>query len=107
MSIPQAVLASVPDLECGFSRDLFTHWCSNPRNSIIVTNRTAQSTLARRLIDNLKVTSLELEIRRRVPLQGAELEEYKMKEREKAAAEAKRWGRHDSLAGSDCWLFIV
>lgn len=82
----QAVLASMPDLECGFSRDLFIGWCSNPRNSIIVTNKTSQSTLARRLIDNLKVTSLELEVRRRVQLEGAELEEYRMKEKEKAAA---------------------
>lgn len=80
------MLASVPDLECGFSRNLFMHWCSNPRNSIIVTTKTSPNTLARRLIDNLKVTSLELEVRRRVPLEGVELEEYWMKEKEKAAA---------------------
>ncbi len=31
-----------------------------------------------------------MNVSRRVPLQGAELEEYKVKEREKAAAEAAK-----------------
>ena len=32
-----------------------------------------------------KVTSVDMNVMRRVPLQGAELEEYQAKEREKAA----------------------
>jgi len=35
----QVVLASTPDMECGFSRELFLQWSSNPHNSIIITNR--------------------------------------------------------------------
>ncbi|XP_024082036.1 probable cleavage and polyadenylation specificity factor subunit 2 [Cimex lectularius] len=33
------VLASMPDLECGFGRDLFIEWASQPENSIILTSR--------------------------------------------------------------------
>lgn len=58
----QAVLVSVPDIECGFSRDLFVQWASNPRNSIILTSRPASGCLARKLIDNLKMKSIELEV---------------------------------------------
>lgn len=36
---PKVVLASTPDMESGFSRELFVQWASNPSNSIIVTNR--------------------------------------------------------------------
>lgn len=88
---PQAVLASVPDLECGFSRDLFIQWASNPRNSIILTSRPAPGCLARQLIDNLKVRSLDMEIRKRVPLEGEELETFLVKQKEgKLAAEAAK-----------------
>ena len=101
----QAVLCSSPDMECGFSRDLFIQWCTNPHNSIIFTSKTGQNTLSRILIDNLKVsldhyllpiilpthttivqvTSVDMNVMKRIPLQGAELEEYQAKEREKAA----------------------
>ena len=83
---PQAVLASVPDLECGFSRDLFVQWASNPRNSIILTMRPSLGCLARQLIENLKLTTLEMEVRRRVCLEGEELEAYRQKEREERMA---------------------
>lgn len=59
---PKVVLASQPDLECGFSRDLFIQWCEDPKNSIILTYRTTPGTLARFLIDNPaeKVTEIEV-----------------------------------------------
>ena len=56
----KAVLTSMPDLECGFSRELFVQWASTPRNSIILTSRPAPGTLARHLIDNLNTKSIEL-----------------------------------------------
>lgn len=56
------MLVSVPDLECGFSRDLFVQWASNPQNSIILTSRPAVGCLARDLIDNLKMKTIELEV---------------------------------------------
>ena len=49
---PKVVLASMPDLEAGFGRELFLQWGSNPRNSVILTSRTPKGTLARDLIDN-------------------------------------------------------
>ena len=36
---PKVVLASMPDLECGFSRELFALWATHPKNSIILTSR--------------------------------------------------------------------
>lgn len=36
---PKVVLASSPDLEMGYSRELFLQWCSNPNNSVIITTR--------------------------------------------------------------------
>lgn len=36
---PKVVLASSPDMESGFSRELFLQWCANPVNSIILTTR--------------------------------------------------------------------
>lgn len=36
---PKVVLASLPDLEMGFSRELFATWAPNSKNSIILTSR--------------------------------------------------------------------
>ena len=51
---------SVPDLECGFSRDLFVQWTAMPKNSVILTSRSSPGTLARFLIDNPKDTTVEM-----------------------------------------------
>lgn len=83
---PKAVLVSVPDLECGFSRDLFVQWTSNPKNSIILTTRSSPGSLARHLIDNPKTSSVEMMVRRRVYLEGEELERFRRKEREEKLA---------------------
>jgi hypothetical protein len=40
---PKVVLASMPDLECGFARELFMAWCSNPKHSIILTSRSHET----------------------------------------------------------------
>ena len=57
--------------------------------------------LARQLIENLKLSSLELEVHRRVCLEGEELEAYRQKEREERAAkeQAEKWGEWGLLAG--------
>ena len=49
---PKVVLASMPDMECGFSRELFAQWCTNPNNTIILTSRSSPGTLANDLIEN-------------------------------------------------------
>lgn len=73
---PKVVLASCPDLESGFSRELFVQWAHSPHNSIILTTRTPHGTLARDLIDNGGNRRVELEIKRRVELEGVELDEF-------------------------------
>ncbi|XP_058801981.1 probable cleavage and polyadenylation specificity factor subunit 2 [Phymastichus coffea] len=80
---PKVVLASTPDMECGFSRDLFLQWCSNPQNSIIITSRTSPGTLARDLVENGGNRNIVLDIKKKVKLEGAELEEYLKKEKQK------------------------
>jgi cleavage and polyadenylation specificity factor subunit 2 len=80
---PKVVLASSPDLESGFSRELFLQWAHNPTNSVILTTRTATGTLARDLIDNGGNRRVELDIKKRIELEGTELEEYMRTEGEK------------------------
>lgn len=59
---PKVVLCSQPDLESGFSRELFIQWCQDARNSIILTYRTTPGTLARYLIDHPGEKMLDLEV---------------------------------------------
>ena len=81
-------MASTPDLECGFSRSLFLNWANDSRNTIILTNRTTPETLGRKLIDeNQSLERIVLEVKKRVPLEGEELEEYYRKQKEKQLEE--------------------
>ncbi|KAL8565141.1 cleavage and polyadenylation specificity factor subunit 2 [Nucella lapillus] len=102
---PKVVLASTPDLQSGYSRDLFVAWCGNSRNSIVLTAKTSPRTLARWLIDNHEAKTVTLEIRRRVKLDGAELEEYHKKKQEDETGDARRKIQHafkdDDLDDSD------
>ncbi|CAG0914549.1 unnamed protein product [Notodromas monacha] len=79
---PKVVLASLPDLECGFSRDLFHNWVQDRKNAIILTSKTSPGTLARHLIDNPNLKELELEVRKRIRLEGRELEDHKFRLKE-------------------------
>lgn len=47
LTSPKLVFASPPDMQCGFSRELFIEWCKNENNLIILTKRPAVNTLAR------------------------------------------------------------
>ncbi|KAH0502430.1 Cleavage and polyadenylation specificity factor subunit 2 [Microtus ochrogaster] len=99
---PKVVLASQPDLECGFSRDLFIQWCQDPKNSIILTYRTTPGTLARFLIDNPSEKVTEIELRKRVKLEGKELEEYVEKEKlKKEAAKKLEQSKEADIDSSD------
>uniref|UniRef100_A0A673GEZ4 Cleavage and polyadenylation specificity factor subunit 2 n=1 Tax=Sinocyclocheilus rhinocerous TaxID=307959 RepID=A0A673GEZ4_9TELE len=86
---PKVVLCSQPDLEAGFSRELFIQWCQDAKNSVILTYRTTPGTLARYLIDNPGEKRIELEIRKRCRLEGRELDEYMEKEKMKKEAAKK------------------
>lgn len=103
---PKVVLCSTTDMESGFSRELLVQWAGNPNNSIIITsrlvfvcffllfliynrlncayNRSSPGTLARDLLVNGgNGRKIELDVRRRVDLEGAELDEYMRTEGEK------------------------
>lgn len=85
---PIAVLATQPDLESGFARDLFTLWSTNPNNFIIFTQRPSPGTLGYEVSQLISIPEnvprlLQVEIWQRIELQGEELEEYKKKEEEK------------------------
>ncbi|KAK0182676.1 hypothetical protein PV327_000789 [Microctonus hyperodae] len=99
---PKVVLASTPDMECGFSRDLFLQWCSNPQNSIIITSRTSPGTLARDLVENGGNRTITLEIKKRVKLEGFELEDYQKRERIKQEMMKQEQMETDDISsGSD------
>ncbi|KAG5882199.1 hypothetical protein JTB14_021850 [Gonioctena quinquepunctata] len=83
VSSPKVVLASSADMESGYSRELFLQWCSNSSNSIILTTRTSPGTLARDLVDNGGGRTIDLTVERRVKLEGAELEEYEKRQKER------------------------
>ncbi|KAL4134914.1 hypothetical protein QTP88_006598 [Uroleucon formosanum] len=89
VSEPKVVLASNGDLESGFSREVFIMWASNPKNSIILTDRTAPGTLARDLIDEGGDRNIKLIIKKRVPLDENELEEYNIKHDEEKMEASK------------------
>lgn len=80
---PKVVLASVDDLECGFSRELFIQWANVRRNCIIMTTRPPPGTLARTLLDQPNTPAIELEVKTRVDLEGDELEEFYHQQAEK------------------------
>ncbi|XP_041968998.1 probable cleavage and polyadenylation specificity factor subunit 2 [Aricia agestis] len=80
---PKVVLASFPDLETGYARDLFIQWAPNPQNSIVITSKTSPGTLARDLYDKGGDRNIEMMIRKRIRLEGAELEEFLQQQRNK------------------------
>ncbi|EME29547.1 cleavage and polyadenylation specificity factor subunit 2 [Galdieria sulphuraria] len=82
---PKVILTSVASLECGFSRELVVEMVSNKKNKLILVDRLEPNTLAHSIYNVLEDESegktvqlprIALRLNRRVPLQGAELEEY-------------------------------
>ena len=86
----KVVLASTTDMECGFSRDLFAQWSSNAKNTIILTSRSQEGTLAYDLINNGGGNrTVTIRTGKRVKLTGRELEDYKRQEKEKEQKKGK------------------
>ncbi|CAO4380268.1 unnamed protein product [Caenorhabditis nigoni] len=96
---PKVVLCSSQDMETGFSRELFLDWCADQRNGVILTARPASFTLAARLVELAERANdgvlrnedkhLSLLVRKRVPLEGEELLEYKRRKAERDAEETR------------------
>ncbi|KAK6043121.1 hypothetical protein COOONC_19373 [Cooperia oncophora] len=96
---PKVVLCSGIDMECGYSRELFPRLVYlNSRNSFIITGRSSERTLCSKLIymaeclaTNARTNRIvALEVKKRVRLEGAELEAYKKKKMQKDKEEARR-----------------
>ncbi|KAK0400699.1 hypothetical protein QR680_015406 [Steinernema hermaphroditum] len=87
---PKVVLVSGLDMESGLSRELFLDWCANSKNTIIVSGRSGDRTLGTKLIRmaeareaNRPISNIiRLEVKRRVLLDGAELEAWIRKKKE-------------------------
>merc|ERR550534_924592 len=102
---PKVVLASTADLESGFSRELFIEWASNPRNSVIFTFKTAKDSLARRLIEDPTLRTIDIQMKKKIPLDGEELNKFIEGEKEKARMaklnKTVELKRHESVFQAD------
>ncbi len=78
----------MPDLESGFARELFIEYAQNPNNLILFTEKALTGTLARHLQD-ASPTSVTLEVKKRVPLEGIELDEFHKKRQQSQEEEKK------------------
>ena len=58
ITVPKVVITTTAGMNCGFSRDLFTEWASNPDNLILFTSKNPESTLARKITDRIDDSSL-------------------------------------------------
>uniref|UniRef100_A0A915NLU6 Cleavage and polyadenylation specificity factor subunit 2 n=2 Tax=Meloidogyne TaxID=189290 RepID=A0A915NLU6_9BILA len=95
---PKVVLVSGLDMESGFSRELFLEWSTDTKNMVIVTGRAGDRTLCSKLTriaesrEKKRATNntVTLEVKRRVRLEGAELEQYMAKKREREQEDAKQ-----------------
>nr|GAT58188.1 predicted protein [Mycena chlorophos] len=123
-SDPKVILAVPASLSHGPSRNLFTSFAAVPNNVVLLTSRSEEGTLGRLLFDkwndrqraedkwdkgrigsNIMMDgNLNLAIRSKVPLQGAELEAYMEKERaakEKEAAHQAQLARNQRMLEAD------
>ncbi|CAD5234858.1 unnamed protein product [Bursaphelenchus xylophilus] len=91
---PKVVLVSGMDMECGLSRELFLESCADSKNLVILTGRSSDNTLGSKLIDivNKKERShqVTLNIKKRIRLEGSELEAYKAAKKLKEQEEARQ-----------------
>ncbi|KAI8376072.1 beta-lactamase-like protein [Radiomyces spectabilis] len=117
---PKVVIASNHSLETGFARELLLRWMDSgdqqPRNTLILTDRSSPHSLARKIYDDWDAKTDEmvandpslvsgtkkvpvkpaieyenkfhLKVFKRVPLEGAELQEYEAAQRAKAERDA-------------------
>lgn len=116
---PKCVIASLPSLDYGFSRTLFTEWCDNPKNSIFLLQKAEEGTTARTL-EELYVepdpvaarafsdltggllgsiglpsgsnSAVTVNSWRKVPLADSELQEWRRKQQLKQQAEEREAG---------------
>lgn len=92
---PMVVIATSNTLDSGFSRDLFVKWASNENNLVLLTDKSKPGTLARKLYIE-KPKRLVLQMKKRVPLIGEELDEFEHKRLMLKEAEKKKKREEDA-----------
>ncbi|EAU84389.1 cleavage and polyadenylation specificity factor subunit [Coprinopsis cinerea okayama7 len=121
---PKLILAVPASLSHGPSRQLFADFAAVPDNVVLLTTRGAEGTLGRALFDKWNNSqrgddkwdkgrigrnvmmdgAIKIKMYHKVPLQGAELEEYLAKERaakEKEAAQQAAMARNQRMLEAD------
>mmetsp|Transcript_2299 Transcript_2299/g.3954 ORF Transcript_2299/g.3954 Transcript_2299/m.3954 type:complete len:754 (-) Transcript_2299:2243-4504(-) len=98
---PKVVLASQASLEYGFAREIFMEWASDGRNVIVLTDFLDENTLAAKLATLKRGEQLSLSLERKVPLEGAELREWREAKRRAADEAAARAAQSEVTAARD------
>eukprot|EP01119_Soliformovum_irregulare_P022802 TRINITY_DN7866_c0_g1_i1.p1 TRINITY_DN7866_c0_g1~~TRINITY_DN7866_c0_g1_i1.p1 ORF type:complete len:717 (-),score=229.90 TRINITY_DN7866_c0_g1_i1:43-2193(-) len=88
-SSPRVVLATPSDMEDGFARELFSEYSKDPKNMVLFTTREFPGTVAEVLQAVAPPPALQLVLKRRVPLEGEELEQYHAKKKREEPDEEK------------------
>jgi len=105
---PVCVLATNPYCEHGFSQKLFEEWCSNTSNCVILTQKVPPASISGKLLEVMEKRRKGLGVdqtvtykrRRKVRLQGEELQQYLEKKRKEEEEERER-KRQAELAEAD------
>lgn len=107
---PRVVLASQPDLESGFARELFFDFASNPLNLILFISKSLNTSLASQLLElakeeqegtNEKPWKIKLDRKMKVPLVDKELEEYLEKQRREEEERQKKEAEENKAKGKE------
>uniref|UniRef100_A0A7S3EJW3 Cleavage and polyadenylation specificity factor subunit 2 n=1 Tax=Rhodosorus marinus TaxID=101924 RepID=A0A7S3EJW3_9RHOD len=86
---PKVVLASFPTMEIGFSLEYFLEWAEDPKNLVLLVDRVEKGTLAHELKSLQGPMRLVRTRKKRVPLEGAELREWREAQRQKELEAAR------------------
>ncbi|KAI9473187.1 beta-lactamase-like protein [Coemansia mojavensis] len=82
------VLAPMDTLDMGFSQELLLRWAGDKKNAVILPQRGPPGSLARSLFTRWH--DLPLTVKKRVPLEGKELEAWRAQEQRRREQEAAR-----------------
>ncbi|CAJ0586897.1 unnamed protein product, partial [Mesorhabditis spiculigera] len=91
---PKVVLCSQMDMESGYSYELFSNFVADPRNALVLTSRPRANTIGHYFYqlaqDGAAGASRTFNIRKRIFLDGPELEEHRQRAAQKHAVEQEK-----------------
>eukprot|EP00743_Colponemidia_sp_Colp-15_P004992 GILK01005378.1.p1 GENE.GILK01005378.1~~GILK01005378.1.p1 ORF type:complete len:776 (-),score=169.28 GILK01005378.1:97-2331(-) len=85
---PKVVLTTSPSMDYGFSRELFLRWAEDSKNTVLITSNNSANSLSEHLLT--KPRAVKLEVRYKVPLEGADLRAYLEQQRETREREREK-----------------